>query len=95
MLAKHEKQIEECGIDYTTDTYDAGLHLNLSGAEKVTKWFGQFLQKKCGLESRKDDENLVAIWDKKLEKYYTDKEKKTNEWLTQNSISSKNIIVFY
>mgnify|MGYP003305684689 CR=1 FL=1 len=73
--------IEECGIDYTTDTYDAGLHLNLSGAEKVTKWFGQFLQKKCGLESRKDDENLVAIWDKKLEKYYTDKEKKTNEWL--------------
>ncbi len=73
--------IEECSIDYTTDTYDAGLHLNLSGAQKVTRWFGEFLQKECGLTSRKEEEKLVAIWDKKLEEYYTDKEKKTNEWL--------------
>ncbi len=73
--------IEECGINYTTDTYDAGLHLNLSGAEKVTKWFGKFLQKECGLANRKEDETLTTIWDKKLEKYYMDKEKKTNEWL--------------
>lgn len=26
---------EEAGIDYRTDTYDAGLHLNVSGAEKL------------------------------------------------------------
>ena len=73
--------IEECGMDYTTDTYDAGLHLNLSGAEKVTNWFGKFLQEQYGLISRKEEEKLTAIWNKKLESYYIDKEKKTNEWL--------------
>ena len=32
---------EEAGIDYRTDTYDAGLHLNVSGAEKLSVWFGK------------------------------------------------------
>jgi len=31
---------EDIGLDYTTDTYDAGLHLNASGAEKLTHYFG-------------------------------------------------------
>lgn len=34
---------EEAGIDYRTDTYDAGLHLNVSGAEKLSVWFGKEL----------------------------------------------------
>lgn len=74
---------EECSIDYTTDTYDAGLHLNLSGAEKVTLWFGNFLQKECGLESRREEEELKGIWEKKLTDFYEEKEKKTNQWLSK------------
>ena len=27
-------------IDFTADTYDSGLHLNLYGAEKMSHWFG-------------------------------------------------------
>lgn len=34
---------EEIGIDYQTDTYDAGLHLNRTGAEKLTRYFSQIL----------------------------------------------------
>lgn len=76
---------EECGIDYTTDTYDAGLHLNLSGAEKVTLWFGNFLQRECELKDRRDEENLKEIWEKKLTDFYKDKEKKTSQWLSKSA----------
>lgn len=75
--------VKECKIDYTTDTYDAGLHLNLSGAEKVTKWFGNFLQSECGLSDRRDEETLAKLWKEKLEYYYGDKEKKTEQWLSE------------
>ena len=30
--------IEETGLDFSKDTYDGGLHLNLSGAEKITEY---------------------------------------------------------
>ena len=68
--------IEECEINYETDTYDAGLHLNLSGAQKVTKWFGNFLKTECGLVSRRGEEALEKSWEKKLQEYNADKEKK-------------------
>lgn len=74
---------EDCAIDYATDTYDAGLHLNLSGAEKVTRWFGSFLQTECGLESRHGEEELEQLWKTKLEEYYKDKEEKTTQWMNK------------
>ncbi len=76
---------EECGLDYETDTYDAGLHLNLSGAEKVTRWFGSFLQKTIGMKNRQEEESMQKIWEKKLEEFYADKEKKTNQWINSKS----------
>lgn len=79
---------EECGLDYETDTYDAGLHLNLSGAEKVTGWLGNFLQENLGMQNRHDEEELQLVWNKKLEEFYADKEKKTNQW--KNSKSEEN-----
>ena len=74
---------KECGIDYNTDTYDAGLHLNLSGAEKVTRWFGAFLQEELGLKDRREEVALQNIWEKKLTEFYKDKERKTNQWLNK------------
>lgn len=76
---------EECGLDYATDTYDAGLHLNLSGAEKVTRWFGSFLQETLGMKNRQEEESMQKIWEKKLEEFYADKEKKTNQWINSKS----------
>ena len=60
---------EDIGIDYNTDTYDAGLHLNLSGAEKLSKYFGEILASKYGLENRSNEAELSAIWEDKLKAY--------------------------
>ncbi len=61
--------IGEVGLDFNKDTYDSGLHLNLSGATKMAKYFGKILQEECGLENRHDEEDLVASWNQKREVY--------------------------
>ena len=60
---------EEIGIDWSTDTYDVGAHLNVYGAEKLTSYFGAILATELGLESRKSDAELSAIWAEKLTAY--------------------------
>lgn len=60
---------EEIGLDFTTDTYDAGLHLNLAGAEKMSRYFGKILAEDCGLESRRGEEKLEDSWNEKREAY--------------------------
>ena len=34
---------ETIGIDYETDTYDGGLHLNFAGAKKLSRYFADVL----------------------------------------------------
>ena len=72
--------IEECGLDFTTDTYDGGLHLNLSGAQKTTKWLGEYLTKELGMQSRRGEEPLETVWEQKLADYYTEIDRQTKEW---------------
>lgn len=81
--------IEECGLDFTTDTYDAGLHLNLSGAEKVTRWLGTFLTEECGLESRRGEQELEKEWEIELAAYYEEIERQTKEWEDNERRSKK------
>ena len=42
-------------VDYQTDMSDPYAHLNASGAKKVTRYLGEYLQEKFGLENRKQD----------------------------------------
>lgn len=37
------ESVEEIGLDFLIDTFDGGLHLNVTGAEKNTKYFGKIL----------------------------------------------------
>ncbi len=60
---------DEIGLDYSTDTYDAGLHLNLLGAEKMSKYFGKYLSEELGVADRRDERELSDIWDEKIEAY--------------------------
>lgn len=60
---------DEAGIDYSTDTYDAGLHMNLSGAEKLAVYFGKILSEEYGVPDRRDDAALSAVWEGKIEEY--------------------------
>lgn len=61
--------IDEIGIDYNTDTYDAGLHMNLSGAEKLSEYLGQVLVDEAGLTDRRGEEKLQGIWEEKIDAY--------------------------
>ena len=70
---------EEMGIDYSQDTFDGGLHLNLSGAEKFTDYFGRMLSENYGVESRKNDPKLSKIWQEKIDFYYKMKEDQERE----------------
>lgn len=64
---------EETGLDFSTDTYDAGLHLNLSGAEKITAYLGEVLQREAGLADRRGEEVLARVWEDKIAVYEQEK----------------------
>lgn len=65
---------DEIGIDYNTDTYDAGLHMNLSGAEKLSKYLGQVLQDEMDVLDRRDNKEWVDIFENKI-KFYEEEKK--------------------
>jgi len=64
---------DEIGIDWQTDTYDTGLHLNVYGAEKAANWFGEILSQDCGVPDRRDDKAISALWTEKSQTYYARK----------------------
>jgi hypothetical protein len=61
--------MQDAGIDLSTDTYDAGLHLNRAGAEKLAKYFGSILKDRFGLADMRDNPIALAAWDKKVAAY--------------------------
>ena len=63
------KDAEAMGIDYQTDTYDGGLHLNLQGAEKLSCWFARILAENHGLVDHRKDPEIAAIYNEKLRLY--------------------------
>ncbi len=71
--------VDEIGIDYSTDTYDGGLHLNLSGAEKLTDYFGKLLIENYELTDHRNDPKYKNIWDEKIDFYYEMKEDQEEE----------------
>lgn len=73
--------IQETGIDFSQDTYDGGLHLNLSGAEKITAYLGRFLSEELGLMDRRGDEALAAQWAEKIAAYEAEKDRQYKEYV--------------
>ena len=59
------EKAEEIGLDYSLDTYDGGLHLNLTGATKLSGWFGRILAEEHGLPDHRGD----PVYDEKLRQY--------------------------
>lgn len=75
---------DEIGVDFTTDTYDSGLHLNLYGAEKLSRWFGQWLTDNCPVEDRRGQEDCASVWNEKSAAYAARKERLEAEWSGEN-----------
>lgn len=61
--------LEETGIDYETDTYDGGLHMNLSGADKLSAYIGKVLADRYGIADHRNDSELTAVYEKKIRFY--------------------------
>lgn len=66
---------EEIGLDFQVDTYDAGLHLNLSGAEKMSRYFADILADEHGLADHRQDPEIAALYEEKLKRYDEEKQK--------------------
>lgn len=60
---------DKTGVDYTTDTYDGGLHMNLSGATKLSHYIGNYLVSEFGVSDRRSDSKLSGIWEEKIQAY--------------------------
>ena len=61
--------LDDIGIDYTIDTYDSGVHLNLSGATKYSKYFGNFLKGYYNLSDYRNNDTINKEYKIKLERY--------------------------
>lgn len=55
-------------INYETDLYDAGSHLNPSGARKVTDYLGEYLISNYDLSNQKNNEDY-SFWYEDYEEY--------------------------
>ena len=69
----------DIGIDWQTDSYDGGIHLNVYGAAKTTTYFGSVLVEKYGLSDRRQtDEAAVRVWNQRVATF-NDKWKQNEE----------------
>ena len=55
------------------------MHLNLSGAEKITDYLGKILSGEFGLADHRSDEKLTKLWDGKIDFYNTMREDQERE----------------
>lgn len=63
--------LEETGLDYEEDTYDGGLHMNLRGADKLTRYLGKVLAEECHMPDHRKDVRYVSVY-KQKKKFYQD-----------------------
>lgn len=70
---------DDIGIDWTTDTYDAGVHLNVYGAEKMSRYFGRILSEEHGVSDRRSDTDIAPAWDGNVARYYEHKKNMEEE----------------
>lgn len=55
-------KLEELGIDWNQDTHDKGEHMNLQGAEKVSKYIGKYLKENYQLPDHRREKKYEQWW---------------------------------
>ena len=55
-------------VDFETDMFDSGSHLNPSGARKITEYLGAFLRTSYGIEDKRADSEYQS-WNNYYEEY--------------------------
>ena len=67
--------LDEMGIDWSVDTYDTGLHLNVYGAEKAADYFGRILTEEFDLTDHRNEADAASKWAEKVQTYENRKAK--------------------
>ena len=62
--------LEETGIDYETDTYDGGLHMNRNGADKISEYLGDVLSREYEAQDHRGDMTYDKVYEQKRQFYY-------------------------
>lgn len=70
---------DEIGLNFRTDTFDGGLHLNVGGAEIYSNFLGKWLQSETGISDLRDDAELSKEWEQKAADYDAKKSEKYKE----------------
>ena len=68
---------DEIGLDWSQDTYDGGLHLNLAGAEKLSNYFGEILIQNEKISDRRNEKVLVDYWKQVQTRYNAEIQRQT------------------
>lgn len=61
---------DDMGLDMTTDTYDKGVHLNVYGAEKCSRFLGNILRTDYAVPDGRADAQLAEAWKPICERYH-------------------------
>lgn len=69
---------DEMGLDWQTDTYDGGLHLNLSGAEKMSDYMGNMLVDEFHIPDRRGEDALENYWSEVEDRYNKEIDRQTH-----------------
>ena len=64
---------DQIGLDWSTDTYDAGVHLNVYGAEKLSSYFGEILSRVHEIPDRRGESETAARWQARVSAYEAQK----------------------
>ena len=64
---------EAIGLDMSKDTYDAGIHLNVYGAEKLSRYFGAILRDIHEIPDRRSDDAACDVWRSRVITYHARK----------------------
>ena len=76
----------EIGIDLSSDTYNAGLNLNVYGAEKFSLYLGKILSDYT--DDRRSDPKYAALWDEKIRAYNWLKERQEREFSEDGKVTT-------
>lgn len=69
----------DTGIDLKTDSYDAGLHLNVKGAEKAADALGEYLLRDRALTDFRKDPEVSKIWQENEQFYNNIRDRQLRE----------------
>jgi len=61
---------DEIGLDWYEHTFNTGLHLNVFGAELMSRYFGEILRDEYGLPDRRTEPGATNEWNAMAEQYH-------------------------